>query len=114
MESDKLRNENEVLTKQRRIAENARRLPLVSFTSLSYHMDKEWLEVAYNKTKKNKAPGIDGVKATDYEGKLYKNLSNLLEIAKSGKYYAPPVKRVYIPEGTGKEKRPLGIPTLIP
>lgn len=111
MESEMSSKENGVLTKQRRIAENARRLPLVGFTSLAYHMDTEWLEVAFNETKKNKAPGIDGVKASDYEEKLNENLKNLLEKAKSGKYYAPPVKRVFIPKGNGKEKRPLGIPT---
>lgn len=105
MESEK------VLTKQHRIAKNARRLPLVSFTSLAYHMDMDWLRVAYNERKKNKAPGIDGVKASDYEENLNDNLSKLLERAKSGTYYAPPVKRVYIPKGKGKEKRPLGIPT---
>jgi group II intron reverse transcriptase/maturase len=30
---------------------------------------------------------------------------------KSGKYWAPPVKRVYIPKAGSNEKRPIGIPT---
>ena len=39
----------------------------------------------------------------------------LLEQAKSVSYRAPPVRRVHIPKGTsGKEKRPIGIPTVYP
>jgi hypothetical protein len=40
------------------------------------------------------------------------NLRSLLERAKSGSYRAPPVRRVWIPKGTGPETRPIGIPTL--
>jgi len=40
------------------------------------------------------------------------NLKSLLERAKSGSYWAPPVRRSCIPKGDGKETRPLGIPTL--
>ncbi len=48
----------------------------------------------------------------DYGLSLLDNLTSLLERAKSGTYFAPPVRRVHIPKGTGKETRPLGIPTL--
>ncbi len=34
-----------------------------------------------------------------------------MDQAKSGTYRAPPVRRVYIPKGTGNETRPIGIPT---
>jgi hypothetical protein len=34
---------SKVLTKQQRIAQNAERLPEVSFTSIAYHMDLGWL-----------------------------------------------------------------------
>lgn len=110
-ESGKLRKAA-VSTKQLRIAENAKRLPTVSFSSLAYHMDAGWLLEAWRATKKDKASGVDGVTAAEYEKELHGNIHALFEKAKSGSYFAPPVKRVYISKGSGKEKRPLGIPTL--
>ena len=56
---------------------------------------------------------MDEVTAEQYEEQLDTNLGSLLERFKSGSYYAPPVKRVYIPkEAGGKPERPIGIPTL--
>jgi len=52
------------------------------------------------------------VTAAEYEVGLWQKLENLVELLKSGNYYAPPVKRVYIPKaGSANEKRPIGIPT---
>ncbi len=65
---------------------------------------------AYRLTRKDGAPGIDGVTAEQYEANLEANLLALLERIKSGRYVAPPVRRVYIPKADGSE-RPLGIPT---
>ena len=42
---------------------------------------------------------------------LEANLQSLLDRAKSGMYRAPPVRRVHIPKGDGKQTRPIGIPT---
>ena len=64
------------------------------------------------RTRKDGAAGVDGQTAADYEKNLEDNLQSLLERAKSGTYRAPPVRRVYIPKGTGGETRPIGIPTL--
>ena len=66
--------------------------------------------VAYQRTRKDGAVGIDGITAQDYERELESNLEDLLNRIKSGGYYAPPVRRHYIPKADG-EKRPLGIPT---
>src|SRR5437016_8463084 len=65
---------------------------------------------AYRLTRKDGAPGIDGVTAADYEANLEANLMDLLDRIKSGRYKAPPVRRAYIPKADGSQ-RPLGIPT---
>ena len=100
-----------VLTKQQRIAENARIHPEVAFTSLAYHMDVEWLYEAYRRTRKDGAVGVDEQTAEQYEENLEQNLKSLVERAKAGTYRAPPVRRVHISKGTSGETRPIGIPT---
>ena len=100
-----------VSTKQRRIAELAKQSPAMGFTSLAHHIDLQWLHTAYLRTRKDGAAGVDGQTAADWEADLRGNLASLLERAKSGTYRAPPVRRVYIPKGSGGETRPLGIPT---
>jgi group II intron reverse transcriptase/maturase len=80
-------------------------------TSLHHLIDREWMLEAYRLTRKDGAPGIDGMTATDYEANLDANLGDLLARIKSGRYIAPPVRRHYIPKADGTE-RPLGIPTL--
>ena len=65
---------------------------------------------AYRLTRKDGAPGIDGVTAADYEANLEANLLDLLDRIRSGRYHAPPVRRAYIPKADGTQ-RPLGIPT---
>jgi RNA-directed DNA polymerase len=101
-----------VSTQQQRIAELAKRLPQEGFTSLNHHLSLPWLPEAFSRTRKDAAPGVDGQTADDYGLHLVENLRGLLGRAKSGAYRAPPVRRVHIPKGPGKETRPLGIPTL--
>jgi RNA-directed DNA polymerase len=100
-----------VSTKQGRIAELARIHPEASFTSLAYHIDLWWLHEAFQRTRKGGAVGVDGQTAEEYAKGLGENLKSLLEKAKSGTYFAPPVKRVHIPKGTGSETRPIGVPS---
>ena len=100
-----------VSTKMQQIALNAERMPQVSFTSLSYHLDLEWMCEAYKETRKDGAVGVDGQTAGEFQKDLKENLENLVELAKSGKYKAPPVRRAYIPKPGSAERRPLGIPT---
>ncbi len=101
-----------VSTQQQRIAELAKQAPTMGFTSLNHYLDREWLNEAFRRTRLDGAPGVDGQTGEDYRVNLEGNLESLLERAKSGTYRAPPVRRVRIPKGDGKETRPLGIPTL--
>ena len=71
------------------------------------------MKEAYRLTRKDGAPGIDGVTAADYATNLEANLLDLLDLLdriKTGRYQAPPVRRTYIPKADGS-RRPLGIPT---
>jgi RNA-directed DNA polymerase len=97
-------------TKRQWIADLARRKPGEVLFLLHHVIDLEWMQEAFELTRKDGASGIDGVTADDYEANLGVNLVDLLERIKSGRYKAPPVRRTYIPKADGSQ-RPLGIPT---
>ena len=101
----------EVSTKQLQIAELAATRPEESFTSLNHYLDMDWMKEAYRRTRRESAPGVDGQTMEEYGKELESNLQELIGLAKSGRYQAPPVRRVHIPKGDGKETRPIGIPT---
>ena len=101
-----------VSTGLERIAKLAKEAPSMVLTTLAHHIDIEWLHEAYRRTRKSGATGVDGQTASEYAEKLESNLESLLDRAKSGHYRAPAVKRVHIPKGSGKETRPIGIPTI--
>ena len=100
-----------VSTKLERIATLAKQAPDMVITSLSHHIDLEWLHEAHRRTRKDGAVGVDDRTADEYGAALERNLQSLLDRAKSGTYRAPPVRRVQIPKGDGKQTRPIGIPT---
>ena len=97
-------------TDSQRIANLARNKPGTALCSLHHVLDLDWMREAYRLTRKDGAPGIDGVTAEDYEANLEAHLLDLLERIKSGRYHAPPVRRAYIPKADGSQ-RMLGIPT---
>jgi group II intron reverse transcriptase/maturase len=99
-----------VSTKLQRIAELARKMPQTALTSLSHHIDLEFVREAFQRTRKDGAAGVDEVTAPEYAEDLEENLRSLLERFKSGTYWAPPVRRVHIPKGDGTKTRPIGIP----
>lgn len=99
-----------VSTKLNRIAELATKMSGVPLRTLAHHIDMDLMREAYALTRKDGAPGVDGETAREYERELERNLSNVIDQFKSGTYWAPPVKRAYIPKADGG-KRALGIPT---
>src|SRR5258708_29681639 len=84
---------------------------LTRLCSLHHVIDLDWMMEAYRLTRKDGAPGIDGVAAADYEVSLEANLLDLLDRIQSGRYRAPPVRRAYIPKADGSQ-RMLGIATV--
>jgi len=107
---DTLRSTESISTKLQRIAGLARVSPTRVLTTLAHHIDIEFLHEAYRRTRKDGAPGVDGQTAADYARDLEPRLQTLLDLFKSGRYRAPPVRRVMIPKGDGR-MRPIGIPT---
>lgn len=99
-------------TQRQRLAYLGQRYPERAFVSIAHHMDMAWMREAWRRTRKSGAVGVDGQGATDYEQHLEANLHDLLDRLRSGRYRAPPIKRVHIPKGDGQKTRPIGIPTL--
>ena len=98
--NDTQRSED-VCTVQPRIAELARERPHECFTALNHYLTVDWLKAAYDRVKPGSAPGIDGQSWSEYGKHLEENLRGLLQRAKSGSYFAPPVKRVHIGSSGG-------------
>ena len=101
----------DISTKLERIAKLAKEIRGATLKTLAHYIDVSWMHEAYRRTRKDGALGIDGVSAAQYAEHLEDNLRSLLERAKSGRYGAPPVRRVHIPKGDGTATRPIGIPT---
>ena len=80
-----------VSTKLDRIAELARQIKGKPLTSLSHHIDVDFLKEAVTRTRRDGAVGVDQVTADDYEKDLLVNLQSLLDRLKKGTYFAPPV-----------------------
>ena len=77
-----------ISTKLERIAEQARRLPELAFTSLNQYLDLDLLHTAFKRLNRRAAPGVDGITYEEYEDGLDGRLKDLLERAKSGTYRA--------------------------
>lgn len=82
----------------------------MALTSLNHYLDEEWMRYAYDCTRKDGATGVDERTAEGYALDLERNLRELLNRLKSGRYRAPPVRRHYLVKPEGGE-RAIGIPT---
>jgi group II intron reverse transcriptase/maturase len=79
------------------------------FSTIMHHVDVNFLREAYRRTRKDAAPGADGVTAEEYAENLEDNLQNLYERMRGGRYVAPPVRRAWLEKEDGS-KRPIGVP----
>ena len=81
------------------------------FTALLHHLTVNLLRDSYYALKRNAAPGIDGVRWSEYADGLEDRLEDLHGRVHRGAYRAQPSRRVYIPKADGRQ-RPLGIAAL--
>src|ERR671922_2105913 len=98
-----------ISTQLQQIAEQAKGYPEMVFTTLAHLMDVDFLREAYHRTRKDSAPGVDGVTAETYAEHLEENLRDLHERLRSGRYQTAPVERVWIEKDEGGQ-RPIGKP----
>lgn len=71
------------------------------------------LRKAFERVKANGgAAGVDHVTVEAFERHLGTNLEKLAQALRDGSYRPQAIRRVWIPKPGGKEKRPLGIPTV--
>lgn len=101
----------EMSTGELQIAERARKFKHEALTNLQQFIDEKLLQKSYQSLNKDSSPGIDGKYWHNYSQEAQFRIPELLGEFKSGKYKAPPIRRVYISKGKNG-KRPLGIPTI--
>lgn len=95
-----------------RVREAADRFRDQQLTTLWHHCyNVDHLRAVFFDSKKNSAPGVDGVTWANYSENLESHLQDLSGRLARGAYRAKPVRRTYIPKPDGR-LRPLGIPTL--
>ena len=71
------------------------------------------LNAAFHQVAANRgAAGVDRVTITMFEDGLARNLANLSEELREGRYRPQSIRRHYIPKPGSQEKRPLGIPAV--
>jgi hypothetical protein len=63
------------------------------FTALLHHVSVERLEAAYRALSRRAAPGVDGVRWTEYGQNLRGNLVDLHARVQRGAFRAKPVRR---------------------
>jgi group II intron reverse transcriptase/maturase len=81
------------------------------FTTLLHHLTVDLLRDSYYALKRNAAPGVDGLRWSEYEDGLEGRLIDLHGRVHRGAHRAQPSRRVYIPKADGRQ-RPLGIAAL--
>jgi RNA-directed DNA polymerase len=101
----------DALTFLERVGQRAKEKKEERFNNLLSHIKVPLLAEAYQRLRKDAAPGVDGVTWSEYGENLDARLLDLQDRVHGGSYHPQPVRRVHIPKGDGRT-RPLGIPSL--
>ena len=99
----KAQNLPTISPKLKQIAELAKENSELQFTSIAHMIDVELLRDAFRLLRKDAASGISGKTAYDYAEHLEENLVNLHDRLRNLRYFALPVKRVWIDKENGKK-----------
>jgi RNA-directed DNA polymerase len=102
----------DALTYLERVGQRAKEKKEERFNNLLSHIKVPLLKEAYQRLRKDAAPGVDGVTWGEYRENLDARLLDLQDRVHRGSYHPQPVRRVHIPKGDGISTRPLGIPSL--
>lgn len=95
-----------------RIRQATARPEVGRLTALFHHIySPEMLSAAFYALNRHSAAGIDKQTWDEYAADLDVRLPDLSRRLRRDSYRPPPVRRVYIPKGDGRQ-RPIGIPTL--
>ena len=95
-----------------RLTELAKEDSARRFHSIAHFLTPRALYGAFKELRKDAREGVDGVTFGGYRKELGRNLQDLWERVKSGRYRAQPLRRVYIRKEDGKSERPISIPAL--
>jgi len=90
-------------TGELQIAERARKFKHEALTNLQQFIDEKLLHKSYQSLNKNSSPGVDGKYWHNYSQESQFRIPELLGEFKSGRYKAPPIRRVYISKGEKRE-----------
>lgn len=100
-----------VTTQLKWIGQVAKKKKGERFNNLMHLIKEPLLKAAFERLKRNAAPGVDDITWEEYGRDLDARLSRLRDRLHRGSYQPLPVRRVHIPKGDGRT-RPLGIPAL--
>jgi retron-type reverse transcriptase len=81
------------------------------FFSIAHLITPATMNAAFRSLRKAASAGVDGVTYEEYQKNAERNIQELYQRLKDGKYQAQPLRRVYIPKENGKQ-RPISIPAL--
>ncbi len=94
-----------------RVRQRSKSQPKERMTTLMHHLTVAALWSAYDRLKRNAAPGVDGVTWQEYGEDLIARLTELHQRLQSNRYRPQPSRRVYIAKADLRQ-RPLGIAAL--